>query len=53
MDIDITSGFPMEMHAIFVTWFTWGFYAKIFLLFACAISFVIYLCRNQEQENEK
>lgn len=51
MDIDVTSGFPMEMHAIFVAWFMWGFFAKVFLLTFCGLSFFVYLCRDKESEN--
>ena len=28
----MTSGFPMEMHALFVAWFLWGFWANVAIL---------------------
>lgn len=42
MDIDVTSGFPMEMHAVFIMWFMWGFWAKIALLAALLVGFIAY-----------
>lgn len=27
--IDITDGYPMEMHKVVVAWFVWGFFAKV------------------------
>ena len=47
MDIDVTSGFPMEMHAVFIMWFTWGFWAKITLLAVLTIGFVIFKMGNE------
>ena len=38
MDIDVTSGFPMEMHAVFNVWFLWGFWSKIALAASLAIA---------------
>lgn len=29
MGIDITEGYPIEMHTIYIVWFTWGFYAHL------------------------
>ena len=29
MGIDVTDGYPMEMHQVYVLWFLWGFWAKI------------------------
>ena len=27
--IDVTEGYPLEMHRLFVTWFRWGFWTAI------------------------
>ena len=40
MDVDVTSGFPMEMHAVFLVWFLWGFWAKVSLLISIVTGFV-------------
>lgn len=29
MGIDVTDGYPMEMHQVYVLWFLWGFWAKV------------------------
>lgn len=42
MGIDVTEGFPMEMHAVFVTWFLWGFWAKVALVISMAFGFGVY-----------
>ena len=42
MDIDVTSGYPMEMHAVFELWFTWGFWAKITLIAALLLGVGVY-----------
>ena len=44
MDIDVTSGFPMEMHEVFLVWFLWGFWAKVALFAAAALSLSVYQC---------
>ena len=38
----MTSGFPMEMHALFVAWFLWGFWSKIALVVSMAIGYGTY-----------
>ena len=30
--IDVTEGYPMEMHKVLVAWFMWGFTAKVVLI---------------------
>lgn len=42
MDIDITSGYPMEMHAVFEVWFMWGFWTKITLIVLLLLGFGVY-----------
>ena len=32
MGIDVTEGYPMEMHRVFLAWFIWGFWAKVTLV---------------------
>jgi len=32
MGIDVSDGYPVEMHKVFRFWFTWGFWAKIYLI---------------------
>ena len=46
MDIEMPEGFPMEMHAVFIFWFNWGFWAKIALLDSHIIGVVIYYGHN-------
>jgi len=32
MGIDVSEGYPVEMNKLFRTWFTWGFWSKIYLM---------------------
>lgn len=41
IEIEVVEGYPMEMHNVYLTWFLWGFWAKIILIVMCAISFLI------------
>ena len=38
LGVEITEGFPMEIHRVFKVWFRWGFWASlIFLFLSCII----------------
>ena len=47
MDIDVTSGYPMEMHQVFITWFLWGFWSKIILAISLLFTGATYFCNDQ------
>jgi len=47
MNIDITEGYPLEMHKVLKAWFTWGFYAKAAMLAASAIFIPMFWCHEK------
>ena len=46
MDIDVTSGFPMEMHQVYVVWFLWGFWSKVILAISLILAFSTSFCNE-------
>ena len=40
MGIDITEGYPLEMHKIYVVWFTWGFIGHLIFAALFAVTLV-------------
>jgi hypothetical protein len=41
-DVDVTEGYPVEMHKIYVAWFLWGFYSKIAMVVLMGITSAVY-----------
>ena len=41
VDIEIPEGYPMEMHKLWIAWFTWGFWSKIILILLTIFSYSI------------
>ena len=39
VDIDITEGYPMEMHKVYTAWFMWGFWSKIIFAISMMVTF--------------
>ena len=39
--VDITEGYPVDMHRIYIAWFTWGFYAKVAMTALMIISMLV------------
>lgn len=45
--VDVTEGYPVEMHRIYLTWFLWGFYSKLAITVLSVISAIIYMVAGQ------
>ena len=37
LGVEISEGYPMEIHRVFKTWFRWGFWASLVFLMLCCI----------------
>ena len=42
MGIDITEGYPQEMHRIYVAWFAWGFWSHLIYFVTSLVVMVIW-----------
>ena len=41
LNIEVTKGYPVNMHKLNLAWFTWGFYAKIAIIAAFVVAGIV------------
>ena len=44
MAVDVTDGYPIDMHKVFRAWFRWGFWSQLALVFGLILSGLIANC---------
>jgi len=43
-DIEVTEGYPVEMHKMYIAWFLWGFFTKCVFIVLIGIASGLYFC---------